>query len=76
MSKTSFFAARETAVTDSARAPQAGVFARLFAALTKARQIQAEREVAQYLARQPDRMLVDIGMTTAEIEDLRAKFSR
>jgi uncharacterized protein YjiS (DUF1127 family) len=74
MSKLSFFAARELARTDSAEAPKAGVFGRFFAALTKARHVQAEREVSRYLSRQSDRMLADIGMTPAEIDDLRAKF--
>jgi uncharacterized protein YjiS (DUF1127 family) len=74
MSKLSFFAAREIAQTESTASPKAGVFGRFFAAMTKAREVQAEREVARYLARQTDRMLLDIGMTPTEIEDLRAKF--
>jgi uncharacterized protein YjiS (DUF1127 family) len=72
MSKTAFFAARAAA----AEAPKSGYFARFVGALSKAREQQAEREVSQYLSRQSDRMLQDIGMTDVEIDDLRAKFNR
>jgi hypothetical protein len=69
MSKSTFFsAARATAET-----PSTSVFGRFFAALSKARQLQADREVEIYLMRQPDRMLHDIGMSEAAIQDLRQR---
>ena len=48
-----------------------GPFARVFAALIKAREIQAQREVNRYLARQPDRLLRDIGLDETAIAELR-----
>jgi uncharacterized protein YjiS (DUF1127 family) len=72
MSKSTFVgAARATA--DKAAAPHAGIFGRFFAALSKARQLQADREVEVYLARQSDRTLHDIGMTDADILALRQR---
>jgi uncharacterized protein YjiS (DUF1127 family) len=56
--------------------PRSGIFGRFFAALSKARQLQADREVEVYLARQPDRMLRDIGMSEAEIQDMRQRHGR
>ena len=50
-----------------------GIVARVFAAITKAREVQAQREVNRYLARQPDRLLRDIGLDEAAIADLRWK---
>jgi uncharacterized protein YjiS (DUF1127 family) len=71
---TIFGAARATA--DVATPPRYGVVGRFFAALSCARQLQADREVEIYLARQSDRMLHDIGMTDADIQDLRQRHQR
>jgi hypothetical protein len=45
MSKTIFTSAAGAASADKANARLSGVFARMFAAVTKARQMQADREV-------------------------------
>jgi uncharacterized protein YjiS (DUF1127 family) len=76
MNKTTIVSAARAATSDTAAARPSGIFARMFAALSKARQMQADREVEIYLARQPDRMLSDIGMSESEIQDLRKKFDR
>ena len=48
-----------------------GLVGRIMAAIVKAREIQAQREVNRYLARQPDRLLYDIGLDDATIAELR-----
>ena len=48
-----------------------GLFARFMASVVKAREAQAEREVNRYLARQPDRLLLDIGLDHRAIAELR-----
>jgi hypothetical protein len=61
-------------MTSSARPSTGnGIFARFLAVLAKGRERQAEREVARYLARQPDRLLKDIGFDAAAIAELRAR---
>jgi hypothetical protein len=72
MSKSTFVSAARAA----SETPKTGVFGRFFTALSKARQLQADREVEIYLVRQPDRMLRDIGMSDAEIQDLRERQDR
>jgi uncharacterized protein YjiS (DUF1127 family) len=72
MSKSTF----NSATRASAETPRAGIFGRFFAALSKARQLQADREVEIYLARQPDRVLHDIGMSDADIQELRQRHDR
>jgi uncharacterized protein YjiS (DUF1127 family) len=67
---------RTTTIPSAAAAgtrKKSGFFGRLVAALADARQRQADREVENYLSRQPDRMLRDIGLSEIEIEDLRRK---
>ena len=64
------------AASDVRTVPKSGLWRRFFAALSKARQMQADRNVKQYLARQSDRTLQDIGMTDEEIADLRSKHGR
>ena len=48
-----------------------GFWARMMGAIMLAREAQAKREINRYLARQPDRMLYDIGLTDSEIAELR-----
>jgi hypothetical protein len=72
MSKSTFVSAARATVA-VVTPPRYGVIGRFFAALSRARQLQADREVETYLARQSDRMLGDIGMTDAEIKDLRQR---
>jgi len=48
-------------------------FTRVLNAIMSARELQAQREVDRYLARQPDRMLKDIGFDDAGIAELRMK---
>ena len=48
-----------------------GFGARIMAAIVTAREVQAQREINRYLARQPDRLLVDIGLDEAAIAELR-----
>ena len=55
------------------RATGNGLLSRLFNAIAKAREIQAQREVNRYLARQPDRLLRDIGLDETAISELRWK---
>ncbi len=62
--------------SDTATIPATGFFGRALSAIVKARQLQADREVENYLARQSDRMLRDIGMTDLDIEALRQKHNR
>ena len=50
-----------------------GLLARVFGAIAQAREIQAQREVNRYLARQPDRLLRDIGLDETAIAELRWK---
>ncbi len=52
---------------------KSGFFGRLIRAMGEARQRQADREVEMYLARQPSRMLEDIGLSQTEIDALRSK---
>jgi hypothetical protein len=61
---------------DKSVATKSGIFSRMFAALIKARQLQADREVEIYMSRQSDRTLRDIGMTDGDIHDLRQKYGR
>jgi hypothetical protein len=51
-----------------------GFWSRLLTNFAKARSLQAEREVARYLANRPDRYLHDIGMSDDEIAEMRRKF--
>ena len=60
-----------TAWMNSTPAKSTGVWTRLFRAIAHARELQAKREVARYLAARPDRYLRDIGMSEVEIADLR-----
>lgn len=79
MSTSSLFAgdlAGPVAVSERSDAPvqalgSRGFGARILAAIVKAREIQAQREVNRYLARQPDRLLHDIGLDEAAIAELR-----
>lgn len=48
-----------------------GIFARILSAIVKAREVQAQRQVNRYLARQPDRLLRDIGFDETTIAELR-----
>ncbi len=69
---TSIAKAQDSAVTRA----KPGILSRFAAALSRSRQMQAEREVQRYLARQSDPVLHDIGLTDAEIAELRAKHGR
>ena len=77
MSTTSYFAGE---ITDSTRTGSkatkagGGVFTRVMAAIVAAREMQAKREAYRYLARQPDRLLRDIGLDQTEIASLRRQF--
>ena len=55
-------------------APSTGFFARMFASIVRAREVQARHEANRYLARQPDRLLYDIGFDATEIADLRRRY--
>ena len=70
MSASSF---KSTVTSRAAAAPAktGGFWARFIAAFAKAREAQAKREVARYLAQRPDHYLRDIGMTEVEIAELR-----
>jgi uncharacterized protein YjiS (DUF1127 family) len=70
------FDATEHAVSNVSAAPKSGLLRRFFDALSRSRQMQADREVKHYLARQSNRTLHDIGMTDAEIADLRDTHGR
>lgn len=48
---------------------------RILGAFKIAREIQATREVNRYLARQPDRLLRDIGLNDHDISELRHRHS-
>ena len=52
----------------------AGMVGRILGAIRKAREAQAQREVNRYLARQPDRLLRDIGLDSGDIAELRARY--
>ena len=75
MSTSSLFAgdlAGLAAVAERSEAPTGrGVGARILAAIANARVVQAQREVNRYLARQPDRLLHDIGLDESAIAELR-----
>ena len=51
--------------------PALGFWRRMLSGFAKARELQAEREVARYFANRPDRYLADIGMSGEEIAKLR-----
>ena len=51
----------------------AGIWGRVMSAIVKARELQAQREINRYLARQPDRLLADIGLDATAIAELRAR---
>lgn len=65
----------DTSETSSAAVKSSkGVVARVFAAILTAREAQAKREANRYLARQPDRLLRDIGLDDCEIANLRRQY--
>ena len=74
MSTTSVFA-DTVARTGSGAVPTPavghGIVARILGTIVKAREAQAQREVNRYLARQPDRLLRDMGLDDTEIAILR-----
>ena len=82
MSNTSYFHGNEVIGSDfktsaTAKRPTAagqGLFARLLAGIVRAREAQARNEANRYLARQPDRLLLDIGLDATEIADLRRRY--
>ncbi len=51
-----------------------GVLARIFNRVVQAREAHARREANRYLARQPDRLLRDIGLDETEIAKLRRRY--
>ena len=51
--------------------PKAGYFASVFAGFVAAREAEARRKVATHLADLSDNHLVGIGMSAAEIKELR-----
>ena len=75
MSPTSLFAgdlAGSVDVSERDTVPAGrGFGGRFLAAVARARAVQAQREVNRYLARQPDRLLYDIGLDEAAIAELR-----
>lgn len=79
MSVSSYFAGgfavtSEKTASGGAKNGGAGFLARVLAAIATAREAQANREANRYLARQPDRLLRDIGLDEREIADLRRQY--
>ena len=74
MSTTSMFAGHAPQPIFSKAPSHGGFFGRVFNAIVHAREMQAQREVDRYLARQPDRMLKDIGLADGDIAELRTKY--
>ena len=80
MSTTSYFSGTFAQTTPSAspvnpaKAGGGGLFARIMASIVNARVAQAQREANRYLARQPDRLLRDIGLNETEIADLKRQY--
>lgn len=66
-------AANDVDTSAKADAHSNGLIGRLFDAIAKARAAQARREVNRYLARQPDRLLHDMGLDDQAIAELRWK---
>jgi len=76
MSTSSILAGKLSGLRTAEKAPATGgLLARALHAIAQAREIQAQREVNRYLARQSDRMLKDIGFDDAGIAELRTKHS-